>query len=332
MQAGRLRFGIIGTSRIADTQIRAIRASDNCELRAVASRDLDRGRAWARDRDIPIAFGSYDEMLASDEIDAVYNPLPNSLHKEWSVRAAQHGKHVLCEKPVASGPAELQEMIAAADAHGVKLMEAFMYRFHPQIELVRQLLADGTIGEIKIIRATFGFYLDGPKDIRWDIDLAGGALMDVGSYCVSIVRLLVGAEPVAGSASAVWAPSGVDQSLAGTLEFPGGVLGSIDCSFETGVEMQQGLDISGTRGRIQVAEPFRLGEGPPAILISSTGRNEIVHAPGANEYRRMVEHFAGAVLSNSPVAYTPQDSLGCMHAIAALYESARTGKRVEVAK
>jgi xylose dehydrogenase (NAD/NADP) len=332
MQAGRLRFGVIGTSRIADTLIRAIRASNNCELRAVASRDLERAQSWARERAVPVAFGSYEEMLASDEIDAAYIPLPNSLHKEWSVRAAQNGKHVLCEKPIAASPDEVREMIAAAETHGVKLMEGFMYRFHPKIERVRQLLAEGAIGEIKIVRATFGFYLDRPDDIRLVKELAGGSLMDVGCYCVNIARLMAGAEPGAVSASATWGPTDVDESLAGILEFPEGVLGAIDGSFRTGVTMQQRLDISGTRGRIELAEPFRAaGEGPAAIVISSTGRTETVHAPGGNGYRRMVEHFANAVLTNGPLDYTPQDSLGNMLTIAALYESARSGRRVEVA-
>jgi predicted dehydrogenase len=161
-------------------------------------------------------------------------------------------------------------------------------------------------------------------------ELGGGALMDVGCYCVNLARLLVGAEPVAASASAVWAPGGVDQSLAGTLEFPGGVLAAIDCSFETGVSMHQGLDISGTQGRIRLAEPFRVGEEPVAILLDRMGRSETVQAPGAYEYHLMLEHFADAVLHDRPLDYPPQDSLGNIRTMAALYESARTGVRVAV--
>ncbi|MFL5734830.1 MAG: Gfo/Idh/MocA family protein [Chloroflexia bacterium] len=333
MQARRLRFGIVGTSHIADTVIPAMRAAGNCELRAAASREAGRARDWARERGIPLSFGSYEEMLASDEIDAVYIPLPNGLHREWSVRAAEMGKHVLCEKPIAANTAETVEIAEAAEKHGVKLMEAFMYRFHPQTGRVRQLLADGAIGEIKIIRASFGFYLARDEDIRLSKELAGGALMDVGCYCVSVARLMAGVEPVAATASAVWASTGVDDTLAGTLEFPGGVLGVIDCSFRTGPGAEQRLDIGGTLGRIQVPEPFRLGEEPTSITVVTGvtgGGTETVQVPGANEYRLMLEHFAGAALEDRPVDYTPQDSLGNMRAIEALYESARSGRRVEI--
>jgi xylose dehydrogenase (NAD/NADP) len=331
MQPARLRWGVLGAARIADVLVRAFRKSNNGELAGVASRDLQRAQLWARERDIPHAFGSYDEMLASDLVDAVYIPLPNALHKEWSIRAAQSGKHVLCEKPVATSAAEVQEMIAAADANRVKMMEAFMYRFHPQIERVRQLMASGAIGEVKMVRATFGFYLDRPNDVRWMRELGGGALMDVGCYCVNVVRLLMGAEPAAASASAVWAATGVDESLAGVLEFPSGVLGSIDCSMQVGPRMQQRLTVSGTRGLIELADPFRVTEEPVVIAIDRAGEIETVEVPGADEYHLMVEHFADAVLNDQPLRYSLQESLGNMRAIEGLYEAARTGRRVVVA-
>jgi D-xylose 1-dehydrogenase (NADP+, D-xylono-1,5-lactone-forming) len=340
--AQRLRWGVLGTARIADAQVTAIRLSSNGELRAIASRDLALAQDWASRRDVPLAFGSYEEMLASDEIDAVYIPLPNSLHKEWSIRAAQNGKHVLCEKPLAANADEVREMIAAAEANGVKLMEAFMYRFHPQIGHLRQLLADNAIGQATMSRAMFGFYLDRPNDVRWSKELAGGALMDVGCYCVNISRLAAGADPVAVSASAAWAGyplgpergTGVDASLSGLLEFPGGLLATVECSFQTGPKssMYQEFSVFGTQGRIRLDDPFRVDAGNITVAVEKGGDDQTVSVPDADSYHLMVEHFADAVLNNRPLDYPPQNSLGNMLVIDALYESARTGRKVEIEK
>ncbi len=272
-----------------------------------------------------MAFGSYEELVASHEVNAVYIALPNALHKEWTVRAAQAGKHVLCEKPLAVNASEAQEMADAAQAHGVKLMEAFMYRFHPQIARLRQLVADGAIGELKQIRASFGFSIRRADDIRLSRELGGGALLDVGCYCVNVARLVTGAEPTAAVARAVWGPNGVDESLAGVLEFPGGVLAVIDCSFRTGASLQQGLSISGTQGRITLTHPFRVGEEPVTLQLDNLdaeGRAEWVQVPGASEYRLMVQHFTDAVLDGRPLDYPPQDSVANMRAIDALLAAA----------
>jgi len=336
MAQDKVRWGVLGTARIADAQVRAIRMSDNSELTAIASRDASLAQAWANRRDVPFVFGSYDEMLASDAIDAVYIPLPNGLHKEWTVKAAQHGKHVLCEKPLAANADEVRDIIAAADASGVKAMEGFMYRFHPLTGRLVQLLAEGAIGKPKIIRASFGFTLDRPDDIRWSSELAGGAIMDVGAYCVNIVRLLAGEEPLTATASAVWAPTGVDLTMVGTLEFPGDLLATIDCSFDIGVIMQQSLTVSGTGGLISTPNPFRKTEDPVEIVVDKAdggdvpGHVETIEVPGAYQYHLMIQHFADAILNDHPVAYTLQDSLGNMLAIDALKESARTGKKVPV--
>ncbi|HEX9987211.1 MAG TPA: Gfo/Idh/MocA family oxidoreductase [Chloroflexia bacterium] len=333
MQKTKLRWGVLGTARIADANVAGIRKSKNGELVAIASRDIEKARAWAQERDVPHYFGSYDEMLASDLIDAVYVPLPNALHAEWSIRAAEHHKHVLCEKPAATNPQDVERMIAAAQENGVKIMEAFMFRFHPQTERVRQLVADQAIGETRIIRATFDFYLRRPHDVRWSKDLGGGALMDVGCYCVNIATLLAGMPPHRVTASAVWADTGVDMSLVGTLEFPNGVLALIDCSFNVGRTMQQWVEISGTDGLIKVAEPFRIREEDTAIVIDrceATSPIESITIEGAHEYHLMVEHFADAVLSNTELSYTLGESLANMQTMGALLESARTGRRVEV--
>ncbi len=331
----RLRWGVLSTARIADQLVRAFHLSNNSELVAVASRDLARGRAWAWKREVPHAFGSYDEMLASNVIDAVYIPLPNSLHQEWSIRALQQHKHVLCEKPLASNAAQAGEMIRVATASGVKLMEGFMYRFHPEWTRVRQLIADGAIGEVKLIRGSFDFYLGNPGDIRLSKELAGGSLMDVGCYPVNAARMILGTEPVAVQARAVWGEGlaqtteSVDTSLAGVLEFPNNTLATIDSSLRA--EQHQWVGISGTQGHLGVPLPFRMGEEPMTILYDHGDKHETIQVPGANEYHLMAEHFADAVLNAKSLAYPPEASLKQMRVLDALYESARTGKRMELA-
>lgn len=333
MTGDKVRWGVLGTARIADTVIPGLLKAGNSELVAVASRDAEKAREWAQARGAKHYFSSYDEMLASDVIDAVYVPLPNALHVEWSIRAAEHGKHVLCEKPIATSASHVEELIAAERRNGVKIMEAFMYRFHPQTERTRQLVADGSIGELKIVRATFDFLLSRPQDVRLSKELGGGALLDVGCYCVNISSLVVGAAPRAVTASAVWSEGGVDTSLVGTLEFANGMLGVIDCSFQVGMSMQQGLQVSGTEGLIRVTHPFRMSEEDTFIIVDKAdkeGTVEQVRVPGGNEYQFMVEHFAGAVLNNTEPGYTLQDSLANMRVLDALIEAARTGRRVEV--
>jgi D-xylose 1-dehydrogenase (NADP+, D-xylono-1,5-lactone-forming) len=330
---GKVRWGVLGTARIADAVIKGIRGSSNSELVAAASRDGERAKAWAGERGIPQTFGSYDEMLASDAVDAVYIPLPNALHAEWTMRAARQGKHVLCEKPLASNAGEVEAIIAAAQEGGVKVMEAFMYRFHPQTERLREMVSGGAIGEPKIVRTVFDFLLKRPNDVRWSKELAGGATMDVGCYCVNLANLLVGMPPSRVTASAVWAESGVDASLVGTLEYPNGVLATIDCSFQVGSTMQQWALISGSEGLIRVDEPFRIGEEDSVIVVDKadgTSAPEEVRVPGGNEYMFMVEHFAGAALSGGELGYTLQDSLVNMRVLDALREAARTGRKVVV--
>jgi xylose dehydrogenase (NAD/NADP) len=333
MAGTRLRWGVLGTARIADAVVRGIRQSNNSDLQAVASRDPEKAAAWARERGVPLYFGSYEEMLASNLVDAIYIPLPNAMHKEWSVRGAESGKHVLCEKPIASNAAEVAELIAASQKSGVKIMEAFMYRFHPQTARVRQLVKDGAIGETRIVRASFDFYLRRPYDVRWNRELAGGALMDVGCYCVNAANMIVGTPPSAVTASAVWTPEGVDMSLVGTLEYPNGVLGVIDCSFQVGRTMQQHLEISGTDGLIRVPRPFSKGD-EDAIIITDKSDNtspaEEIRVPGANHYHLMVEHFADAVLNGKELGYTLEESRANMQVLDALREAARAGQRIIV--
>ncbi|HST06356.1 MAG TPA: Gfo/Idh/MocA family oxidoreductase [Chloroflexia bacterium] len=330
MQGTQLRWGVLGTARIADKVVHGMKLAENSVLVAIASRDLNTAQAWAEARGVPHAFGRYEEMLASDVIDAVYIPLPNGLHKGWSVKALESGKHVLCEKPLANNADQVREIIAASEATGLKAMEATMYRFHPAVARMQQLLAEGVIGEVKVIRATFGFRLERPNDVRWSPDLGGGALLDVGSYCVNNARLVAGSEPLGVVACQVLSAGGVDIETVGVLEFPEGVLAAIDCSFETGPGAHQGLTISGTKGRMFIAQPFSREEEPLQIVIDGGGAKHTVEVPGADHYHMMVEHFADAVLHDHPLAYTLQNSLGNMRVLDALKEAARSGRRVEL--
>ncbi|HEY0072259.1 MAG TPA: Gfo/Idh/MocA family oxidoreductase [Chloroflexia bacterium] len=334
MAGSKLRWGVLGTARIADTVVPGLQKANNSELVAVASRDINMAREWAQARGLDHFFGSYEEMLASDVIDAVYIPLPNALHVEWSIRAADNGKHVLCEKPIAISADQLGGLIAAQRRNGVKIMEAFMYRFHPQTERIRQLVASGAIGETKIVRATFDFLLSRTNDVRLSKELGGGALLDVGCYCANVSSLVVGSPPRAVTASAVWGETGIDLSLVGTLDFPNAVLGVIDCSFQVGTSMQQRLVISGTGGLISVTQPFRMDDEDTTIIVDRADKDntvEQVRVPGGNEYRLMVEHFADAVLNDTRLSYTLEDSLANMRVLDALKEAAQTGRRVEVA-
>ncbi|MEA2575817.1 MAG: D-xylose 1-dehydrogenase D-xylono,5-lactone-forming [Chloroflexia bacterium] len=334
MPGDKLRWGVLGTARIADTVIPGLLQASNSELVAVASRDAEKAREWAQARGLQHYFSSYDEMLASDLIDAVYIPLPNALHVEWSIRAIERGKHVLCEKPISTQASHVEELIAAQQSSGVKVMEAFMYRFHPQTQRIRQLVYEGAIGEARIVRATFDFLLSRANDVRLSKELGGGSLLDVGCYCVNISTLVTGMPPKAVTASAVWAENGVDTSLVGTLEFPNGMLGVIDCSFQVGTSMQQGLEVSGTGGLIRVEQPFRMSDEDTTITVDKADKDvtvQRVRVPGGNEYRFMVEHFADAVLNDTELSYTLEDSLANMRVLDALIEAARTGRRVGVA-
>jgi len=321
----RVRWGVLGTANIARVAVDpAIQASCNGELVAVASRDPDRARAFAEAAGIPVHHGSYEGLLEDERIDAVYNPLPNGLHREWTVRAAEHGKHILCEKPLALDESECRDMETAAAEHGVRLMEAFMYRFHPRTAKVVELVREGAVGELRMIRATFTFRLMKPGNIRLDPDLGGGALMDVGCYCVNVSRTLAAEEPFEAQAFAAPAPSGVDQRLAGTLRFERGLVAHFDCALD--MERREVYEVGGTDGTLVVPDAFLPGTGDAPIRElrgREAGREHVV--AGADEYRLMVEHFADCVIEGVPPRFAPAEAALNMRVIEALYRSAREG-------
>lgn len=331
--SGPLRWGVLSTANIGRAAVNpAIRASANGELVAVASRDAERARAFAAEHDVPRHFGSYEALLDDPDIDAVYNPLPNSLHREWTIRAAERGKHVLCEKPLALDEAECREMAAAAGEAGVLLMEAFMYRFHPRTERLLDMVREEVVGPIGAIRSAFTFRLVKPGNIRMDPALGGGALMDVGCYCVNVSRTVAGAEPVEVRADAVRAETGVDRRLAGTLVFEGGLIAQFDCALD--LERRELCEVAGPEGCLIMPGAFLPGTDDVPIIEARGRAGETVHTVGgADEYVRMVEHFAECAIHGRPPRYGADEAARNMRVIEALYRSARSGGRpVEIAR
>ena len=331
MSSQRVRWGVMSTANIGRAAVNpAIQASSNGELVAVASRDEARARDFARAHSIPTAYGSYEALLEDEGIDAVYVPLPNSLHREWTIRAAEHGKHVLCEKPLALDAAECREMDAAADEHGVKLMEAFMYRFHPRTERVLEMVREGAVGSPKVIRSTFTFRLMRPDNIRLDASLGGGALMDVGCYCVNVSRTIAGREPTSVQATAHWADSGVDDFLAGVLHFDDDLVAHFDCALT--MERCEAFEVAGTDAYLRLPASFLPGAGDVDIIEVRGQEGETRHrVKASDEYRLMVEHFADCVLHDRAPRYSAAEAAANMSVISALYRSARAdGERVSV--
>lgn len=327
MKEGRVRWGVISTARIGRNAVNpAIQASKNGELLAVASRDAESARVFAGKNGIPRSYGSYEDLLADPEIDAVYIPLPNGLHLEWTRRAAEAGKHVLCEKPLALNEAECGEIAEVAESQGVQVMEAFMYRFHPRVSRVVERIRNGDIGDLRVIRSSFTFPLTRPKDIRWSPDLGGGALMDVGCYCVNISRTLAGAEPVEVQATANWTDGGVDEVMVALMRFPNDVLAHFDCSLT--MERNQACEVAGTKGQLILPLAFSPGE-KDAPIRHLWGRNgeETEIVPAVNQYREMVEHFSEAVLKKEELRYPVTEAAQNMRTIDALHRSARENGR-----
>ena len=328
MEMNRLRWGVLSTANIGRVAvIPAIQSSNSGSLVAVASREATRAEAFAGAAGIPRWHGSYEALLADPDVDAVYVPLPNSMHREWTIRAAEAGKHVLCEKPLALSEAECREMGKAAEQTGVLLMEAFMYRFHPRTSEVLARVREGTLGALRSVRSTFTFRLTKAGNIRMSAELGGGALMDVGCYCVNAARTLMGGEPVEVQARANWAETGVDKEMAGILRFADGAMAHFDCSLTQ--ERCEFYEVAGTEGHFRVPAAFVPGTAD-ASYEEHRGRNARTDHPvgGADQYRLMVEHFAESALEGTPLLYPVGEAAMNMRAIEALYRSARRNGEV----
>ncbi|HEY1480032.1 MAG TPA: Gfo/Idh/MocA family oxidoreductase [Gaiellales bacterium] len=285
------RFGILSTAKINRKVIEGAAGSETVEIAAVASRDQGRADAYAREHGIPKAYGSYDALLADPEIDAVYISLPNGLHCEWSIRALEAGKHVLCEKPMSLSPAEVAAVFDVADANDRFCMEAFMWRHHTQTRWIEELIADDVFGELRFVRAAFSFPLhDVETNVRMQPELAGGSLMDLGCYCVSAIRLVAG-EPESAVARHVLSPSGIDIRTAATLTLPGGVLADFQCGMD--MPDRSELELIGSEGSITVSDPWH-GRQPHLTLRAGDEIEEIEIEP-VDAYRLELENLARAI-------------------------------------
>ena len=327
----RLRWGILSTAAIARTKvIPGIQAAEHCEVVAIGSRDAALAGRVAADLGIPTAHGSYEELLADPDVDAVYIPLPNHLHAEWSIAAAEAGKHVLCEKPLATTAAAAERMIEAADRAGVRLMEAFMYRLHPSWVAARALVASGRIGPLVAVDSWFSYYNDEPHNIRNILDVGGGALFDIGCYSVNLSRMLFTSEPTRVEAIIIRDPvGGTDVVTSGVLGFEGG-LATFTCS--TRAEDDQRVDIYGTRGRIAIEIPFNIPPDRPTRVFVSAGGDppvapttETLTFDTADPYTVEAEAFATAVLDGRPVPVPPADAVANLRVIEAIFEAAHEG-------
>jgi xylose dehydrogenase (NAD/NADP) len=320
-----LKLGLLSTARINEKLVAGAELVDEVDVVAIASRSLERAAAQTEALGTGRAIGSYEELLADPDVEAVYISLPNSLHVDWSIRALEAGKHVLCEKPLARSVEPVERAFDAAEAAGLVLTEAFMWRHHPQADRLVELLS--RVGELRLVRAQFSFALDADalaaaENIRLSSELEGGALMDVGCYCVSAARLLAG-EPVEVSGQQVLGGDDVDVRFVGTMSFAGGVLAHFDCGIDTADRAQ--IEVAGTDGRLVLGDPFHSLD-PVIEVYAADGSSERVEVARENPYACELRDFAAAVAGGRAPRLGREDAVGQARAIAALYESAATGQ------
>ena len=317
-----LRVGLLSTARINEKLVAGARLVDEVEVVAIGSRDLARAEEQSSALGVERALGSYEAVLEDPDVDAVYISLPNSMHTDWSIRALEAGKHVLCEKPMARSVEPVEQAFDAADAAGLVLAEAFMWRHHPQARKLVELLP--RVGELRLVRASFSFPLEGTGNIRQSAELEGGALMDVGCYCLSGARLVAG-EPVEVFGAQVSGAHGVDVRFTGLLRFEGDVLAEFDC----GIDManRYGLELVGSEGALFVADPWHSRE-PVIELRGADDSVEEIRVERADPYACELRDLAAAVAGEREPLLGRADAVGQARAIAALYRSAESGAMV----
>jgi predicted dehydrogenase len=323
-----MNFGVISTANIARAAVApAIEDSDH-DLLAVASRDADRAEAFAEEFGVPRTYGSYEGLLADDDLDAVYNPLPNALHAEWTKKAADAGLHVLCEKPLAVDAPEAREVAEHCEDHGVTLMEAFMYRYHPRTERAAEIVRE-ELGDVRSVKTTFQFPMADPENVRLDPDLAGGSLMDVGCYAVSAARLFLGEPDRAYATTHDAGDYGVDTKLAAVLEYDKGRTAEVSCGFETADT--QWYRVETEDGWLEAREAFvPRGEEGVELEYEVDGRRVTESFDPTDQYRLEVEHFAERVASGESPRTDADEAVRNMAVVDALYESAERGEAVAV--
>jgi len=320
-----VKWGIVSTAHINRLLIPRAHASPKVELVAVASRDQARADDYAREWEIPRAHGSYEALLADPEIEAVYISLPNNLHVEWSIRALEAGKHVLCEKPLTRHADGAEEAFDAAERADRVLSEAFMYRHNPQTTRLKSLVDEGAIGELRLVRASFSFAMYDDQNIRLRPELDGGSLMDVGCYCVSGSRLLAG-EPETVYGQAWYGPSGTDWVFGGTLRFAGDVIGIFDCG--TALTDRDELEVVGSEGSLFLDDPWHARE--PGIELRRDDGVEQIETERADSYRLELENVSDAIRGEGELLLGRDDAVAQARALEALHESATNGEPVRL--
>ena len=333
----RIRWGILGNATIArKCIIGAIQKSNNGLVHALATRSPAAAEEVATENGIRNVYDSYDALLADPAVDAVYVPLPNHMHLPWTLKALTAGKHVLCEKPLACNAGETREMTVRAKEYGLLLMEAFMYRFHPRSRLIKQIVDQGQIGKPCLVRSAFCYHMDDDilqsgGNARLKPDMGGGALLDVGCYSVSVARWLMGAEPTAVQAQAVYHSTGVDKHLVGTLRFKGGKLAVFEASFISA--LQQTYTVVGSDGAVDLPHNAFIPWEKDAVYTQrkkdqEAGTEHVIQ--GADEYQLMVEHFSDAIFGRTKLDLSPEESIANMRVLDALSEAAKSGSTVRL--
>ena len=318
---GPVRWGIVSTASILGEMLPAFAESEASRPGAIASRDQARADAFAAENGIPTAYGSYEALLADDSIECVYIALPNSLHGEWVRAAIEAGKNILCEKPLTPTAEEARSLFDLAEERGVVLMEAFMYRHHPKTRTLREICTNGEIGEPRVARMKFHFKTAEPAtDIRYDPDLAGGALRDVGCYCVSMASYLAGAAPDTVAATARMSDSGIDEQFSATMGFGNDFLAVFDCGMYSPLDV--GVEVLGTDGRAAVAMPWYAHLEPLSIEIEREGESIRVPTPGPNAYRLEIENVCAAARGEAAPEITAEETVRNLTTIERLLEVA----------
>jgi len=326
-------WGLLSTARVNRLVLAGARESDRVKVIALASRDSARAAAYAGEHGIERAYGGYDALLRDPDVDAVYISLPNSLHLEWTLRALGAGKHVLCEKPLSRRATKVEQAFEVAERAGLVLSEGFMWRHHPQTKELSRLVVEGAIGRLRMIRASFSFQLaavHGAGDARFQPELDGGSLMDVGSYCVNAARLLAG-EPERVYAEQIVGASRVDVCFAATLRFPGEIVSHFDCGFT--IPYRDELEVVGDEASLFVEDPWHIHS--PGIELRREPEPEKIEVEqvsieAANSYRLELENVSDAIRGDAPLLLGGEDAIGQARALEALHRSAETGVPVEL--
>ncbi len=329
----KVRWGILSTSKFALVKvIPALLQSSHVEVAAIASRDLAKAQQAAAQFNIPTAYGSYEELLNDPAVDVIYNPMPNHLHVPWSIKALEAGKHVLCEKPIGLSSAEAQQLIEASKRHPrLKVMEAFMYRFHPQWQRAKQIVVEGGVGELRAIQSFFSYFNTDPNNIRNRPDIGGGGLMDIGCYNISLSRFIFGEEPKRVMGVVEYDPGlGTDRLASGILDFGRGT-SAFTCS--TQLAPYQRVNIFGDRGRVEIEIPFNAPPDRPCKIWHQLGdRIEEIEFEICDQYTIQGDLFSLAVINDSPVPTPLEDAVANMRVIEAVFESGKTGNWIEVSE